>query len=141
MKLSPNFTLAEFTHSQIAAREGIDNTPSLAILDNIKFTANELEKVRALLGTPIIISSGYRSPELNTAAKGSRSSQHLEGRAVDFTSPLFGSPKQIVEKILSSDIQYDQVIHEFNTWVHISFSPRNRKQALVIDNNGTRNFA
>jgi hypothetical protein len=140
MQLSPNFTLEEFTISQVAARLGLDNTPKGDVLENIKFTANEMEKVRSLLSYPIIISSGYRSPQVNAAVKGAANSQHLEGRAADFTSPKFGTPKQIIEKILSSNIQYDQVIYEFNTWVHISFSPKNRKQALVIDLTGTRNF-
>jgi len=60
---------------------------------------------------------------------------------VDFTCPKFGTPAQIVAALVESDIQFDQVILEFQRWVHISFSPRNRRQALVIDKTGTRSFA
>lgn len=141
MQLSKYFTLEELIVSQKAARLGLDNTPSGVILDNLRNTAVRLDKVRELLDNPIIVSSGYRSPLVNRAVGSSSKSQHTEGRAIDFTSPQFGTPKQIVEKIVSSNILYDQVILEFNTWVHISFSISNRKQALVIDHQGTRIFA
>lgn len=141
MLLSKNFSLAEFTVSQSASRLGIDNTPSALVLDNLKYLAENLELVRELLGTPILISSGYRSPALNKAIKGSKTSQHVFGQAADFTSPRFGTPKDVVAKIKGSDLRYDQLILEFDSWVHISFSKaQSRKQALVIDNGGTRLF-
>jgi len=59
---------------------------------------------------------------------------------VDFTCPQFGTPAEVMSAIVQSKIQYDQVILEFNRWVHISFSPRNRRVALVIDKTGTRSF-
>ena len=142
MQLSPNFTLDEFTFSQTAGRDNIDNTPTPDVLKRLTNTAQQMELVRVLLMQPINISSGYRSPALNKAVGGAAKSQHLSGEAVDFTAPKFGTPRQIVEKIKSSNIQYDQIIHEFDRWVHISFSEvANRKQALVIDTNGTRAFA
>lgn len=103
----------------------------------------QMELVRKLLGTPINVSSGYRSAQLNKILKGSsKTSQHMVGEAVDFTSPLFGTPKQIVEKIKCSNIQFDQLIFEFASWVHISFTSKTpRKQTLTIDNQGTRVFA
>lgn len=141
MQLSKYFTLEELTVSQSAARLGIPNTPDSVALKNLTYTANQLDTIRALLGTPIIVSSGYRSPLVNRSVGGATRSQHTEGRAVDFVSPRFGTPKQIVEKILSSNIPFDQLIHEFDSWVHISFSTNNRNQALVIDHQGTRIFA
>lgn len=142
MQLSPNFTLAELTISQTAARNNLNNIPKGIILDNLKFTAQQLELVRTLLNVPIIPSSGYRSPEVNALVGSSSRSQHIAGEAVDFTAPKFGTPKQIVQKIKDSSIPYDQVILEFNTWVHISFKKvKNRKQALVIDSDGTRIFS
>lgn len=144
MNLSPHFTYEEMTDSQVAARNGLDNTPSPAVLENLKFTCQNLEYVKALLNDlPILISSGYRSPAVNKAAGSvAKHSQHMEGQAADFKCPKFGTPRQIVEKIKASNIQYDQLILEFDSWVHISFvKTGSRKQVLVIDSNGTRNFS
>ena len=69
------------------------------------------------------------------------SSQHTKGEAVDFTSKTFGTPKQIIQCILDKGIEFDQLILEYDSWVHISFVDYNsRRQALVIDNTGTRAF-
>ena len=143
MNLSPHFTLAEFTHSQTAARYGIDNDPPAHVLPKLAATAAGMELVRALLGKPITVSSGYRSSTLNRLLKGSKSSQHMAGEAVDFTCAAFGTPVDIVAAIVASDIPYDQCILEFGArgWTHISFSERNRKQALIIDSNGSREYA
>lgn len=140
--LSPNFTLEELVFSSTAISRNINNSPNSLVEANLVILAQNLELVRGLLGTPILISSGYRSPELNKAVKGAASSQHVLGQAVDFTSPKFGTPRQIIEKIKGSNIEYDQLILEFDKWVHISFTNKtNRKQALVIDLNGTRIFS
>lgn len=139
--LSTNFTADEFTHSQTAARLGIVNDLPVHLLEAAKNTAYGMEHVRKLLGNkPILISSGYRSPKLNEAVGGSKQSQHCLAEAVDFTCPLFGSPDDIIRAIVKSNIMYDQVIREFGRWVHISFGPRMRKQALIIDQAGTRPF-
>jgi zinc D-Ala-D-Ala carboxypeptidase len=139
MNLSAHFTLAEFTDSQTAARQGIDNTPPADVVERLKRTAQGLEAVRVRLGcAPIVISSGYRSPALNAAIGGSKNSQHMTGEAADFTCPRFGSPRQIVDALADSGVPYDQIALEFNQWIHISFALRNRRHALIIDNNGTR---
>jgi hypothetical protein len=139
MNLSPHFTLEEMTVSQTAARRGIDNTPSAAVIAKLRKTAQGLEGVRVVLGgAPIIISSGYRSPAVNSAVGGARKSQHLTGEAVDFTAPRFGSVVEVFNAIKSSGIKYDQLIQEFGSWVHLSFSETPRGQALIIDKNGTR---
>ena len=138
MNLSPHFYLDEFVNSQTAARQGIDNNPTTSILLRLQRTALGMELVRNLLGAPIIISSGYRSPALNKAVGGAANSQHMTGEAVDFTCPGFGSPAQIVEAIKGSSVPYDQAIIEFSRWVHISFADKNRRQTLVIDSNGTK---
>ena len=142
-QLSKYFTLEELTFSQAAARHSLDNTPEGETLDNLKFLATNMDGIRELLGHPIRVSSGYRSIAVNTAV-GSKStrSQHTQGLAMDFTCPGYGSPKQIVQAIVDAKVNYDQLIYEFDSWVHISFvknTPRN--QALVIDSNGTRFFA
>ncbi len=130
MQLTKNFTLAEFTESDTAERVGIDNTPSANALANLKKTAEGMQKVRDLLGKPISISSGYRSPALNRYIGGSSSSHHCFGYAVDFKSPSFGTPYEVTKAIIASDIKYDQIIWE-GTWVHISFSPAMRMQKLT----------
>lgn len=140
--LSPHFTLDEFTHSQTAAREGIDNSLPSDLVPTAKATAEGLEMVRNLLNShPILISSGYRCPSLNAYVGGSKLSQHMLAEAVDFTCPTYGDPGRIVNAIVKSGIQYDQCILEFGRWVHISFSDKPRLQALVIDKTGTRSFA
>lgn len=130
MKLSPNFTLEELTHSQIAVRKGIKNEVNPVIKNNLTITAANMEAVRKLLGdNPILISSGYRNLEVNRAVGGSTKSAHMEGWAVDFTCPQFGTPQEIVHKLKDSDIKFDQVIEE-GTWVHISFAPARRRQVV-----------
>lgn len=141
MQLSPHFTLAELTVSQSAARLGIDNNPPPEVIKNLERTALGLEGVRMLLGAPVLISSGYRSPVLNMEIGGAKNSQHMTGQAVDFICPGFGSPAQIVKTIVNSGMQFDQVILEFDRWVHLSFSDKPRRQALIIDRDGTRAFA
>ena len=142
MYLSTNFHLDEFIASQCAAREGIDNDLPIELLPAAKRTAYGLEMVRTLLGDkPILISSGYRSAALNAAVKGSQGSQHLVAEAVDFTCPSFGTPAQIVNTLVKSQLYYDQCLLEYSRWVHISFSDRNRRQALIVDSTGTRPYA
>ncbi len=141
MMLSPNFALSEFTESQTAARLGLDNDPPAELYETLKATARCMEDVRDLLGgKAVLVSSAYRSPEVNKAVGGSASSQHTKGEAVDFTCPKFGTPREIVAKIKDSPLLFDQLILEFDRWVHISFSTRNRRQTLIIDRNGTRPF-
>ena len=138
-RLTPHFTLEEFTFSQTAARKGIDNTPHEGILDNLCILANGMEDVRNLLNAPIHISSGYRCIELNDLLGSKRTSQHTQGLACDFTSNAYGSPQIIFADIISSDIFYDQLILEFDRWIHISFVEDGgtpRKQALIINGEG-----
>jgi len=138
-RLTPHFTLEEFTFSQTATRKGIDNTPHEGILDNLCILANGMEDVRNLLNAPIHVSSGYRCPELNDLLGSKRTSQHTKGLACDFTSNAYGSPQIIFADIITSDIPYDQLILEFDRWIHISFVEDGgtpRKQALIINGEG-----
>lgn len=139
MNLSAHFTLAELTHSQTAARRGIDNKPTDAALANMRdILCPGLEQVRALLGKPVLISSGYRSQLLNAAVGGSAKSQHMDGLAADFTCPGYGPPLAVAQIIKKSGIEFDQLLYEFDSWVHISFSKNPRRQVLTIDARGTR---
>ena len=141
MRLSKHFSLEELTQSDTAVRLDIDNTPTVEVIDNLTFLAEKLEDVRDLLRTPMLISSGFRSLILNRHLGSKDTSSHVKGLAVDFISPSFGNPEAIVKTIVESDIQYDQVILEFNRWVHLSFAKESpRLQSLIIDKKGVRPF-
>jgi hypothetical protein len=145
VQLSPNFTLEELTSSETADRHGIDNTPTPEIIENLKRLAASLQEVRTLLGNKsIIVSSGYRSPAVNEKLGSKPTSDHCKGLAADFICPAFGSPDEIVRAIMASPIPYKQIIREFDRWVHFAVSAPGeepRRQALIIDKQGTRNYA
>lgn len=138
-KLTEHFALSELVASQTAARRQIDNTPSPAIVKNLTRTAQLLERVRVLLGSkPILISSGYRSPTLNEAVGGAKTSAHMQGLAADFTCPGFGTPLDICHRLASLGVEFDQLIQE-GTWVHIGLSPdgqKPRRQVLTAHFSG-----
>lgn len=143
MNLTPNFTLEELTASETAVRNGIDNTPGPIAMQNLQRLAEFLEEVRKILGKPIMINSAYRSAEVNAKVGGSKNSQHLVGCAADIRVPGM-SPNEVCKAIIASDLQYDQLIREFDSWTHISIpnepGSTPRKQALIIDKTGTRPF-
>lgn len=134
MKLSKNFTLAEITHSNTAKRLGIKNEPTKEHLQNIqKLVTGVVQPIRSAIG-PIRVSSGYRNPNLNRAIGGSVKSQHCRGQALDLQYWKGGTMnnKAIYDWVLSSGIDFDQMINEFDySWIHISFNEyKNRKQVL-----------
>jgi zinc D-Ala-D-Ala carboxypeptidase len=141
MKLSTFFTLQEFLVSETGERLGIDNTPPPAVLERLKFTARMLDGVRSLLGKPVIITSGYRSPALNLAVGGSKTSQHMRGEAADFICPGFGAPIDVCRAIAEPrdgiEVPFDQLIYE-HSWVHISFVENRapRREVLTLRRGG-----
>ena len=139
MQLSKHFTLEEFTRSDTAARKGIPNVPDAETVEHLKETALLLEQVRELLGHPIQITSGYRSLKLNSAIGSKPTSDHVQGYAADFVCSGYGSVSDVCHAIMDSTIEYDTLIHEFSSWVHISCNPKMRRQNLTIDAQGTRN--
>lgn len=144
MNLSPHFTLEELTASETADRQGIDNQPTdVKVKNHLKFLAKNLEDVRECLGSPIHINSAYRSLVVNALLGSKPKSAHVKGLAADFVCPEFGTPKEIVKRLSSSNVAYDQLILEFDRWVHIGFAEEGyipRKQVLIIDKQGTRQF-
>jgi len=140
MNLTENFTLEELTVSDSAVRLGLDNTPNAEVTENLQKLAEFLEQVRTLLGKPIHVNSAYRSPEVNAHVGGKPTSQHCKGQAADIKVQGM-TPDEVTKAIIDSDLPYDQVIREFNTWTHVSFAETPRKVALIIDKEGTRDYA
>lgn len=130
------FTIAELTKSATASRRRIDNTPSSTIKANLtELVDNILDPLREAWGAPIIVSSGYRSPKLNRAVGGAKTSQHMYGQAADIrtVSDKPSDNKKLFDLILKLNLPYDQLIDEYGyNWIHVSYSPRNRKQILHI---------
>jgi hypothetical protein len=122
-RLQQSFRLSEFLRSETAVRRGLDNTPLPTEMANIRnILAPGMQRVRNCLGAPVLVLSGYRSPEVNAAVGGSKASQHMKGLACDFVAPDFGLPKTIAKYLLQRgpELRWDQLIWE-GGWVHISF--------------------
>lgn len=141
MKVSQNITLGEATKSQTATRLKIDNTPNEEALLNMKHVAeNVFEPIRKHFGIPIGISSFYRSPKLNKAVKGSKTSQHTKGEAIDIDADIFGGVTNAeIFEFVRQNLDYDQLIWEYGNdknpaWVHVSLKRvgNNKKQILYI---------
>lgn len=144
MNLSAHFTLEELTASEAADRNGWDNTPNEQELENLKRLADFLEEVKTVLGgKPIMVNSAFRSKAVNDAVGSKDTSQHRIGCAADIRVPGM-TPDQVVRAVIASGIGYDQVIREFDRWTHISVpnsaGDKPRRQALIIDKQGTRAF-
>jgi hypothetical protein len=151
MKLSEHLSLSEVIRSESAKRNGISNMPTEQHIANFKLLADKIfEPIRAHFRCPIHISSGYRSIELNRAVKGSLTSQHCQGEAIDID--MDGTPNGVTNKMvfdfIKNNLEFDQLIWEFGTesnpdWVHVSYEStgRQRKQVLkAIRSNGSTQY-
>lgn len=133
-----NFSIAELLASESAEIYKIKNTPTLSSIENmVKLIFFVLQPLRDRLGKPVIITSGFRCPELNEKVGGKNTSQHLKGQAVDIK--VNGcSASTLFEYIKNSNIPYDQLIEEYsngNSWVHISYNHlKCRREAFVYYN-------
>ena len=139
MKISKHLTLEECTRSETADRLGIvNNNPNQSIIENMQLLAEKVfEPIREHFKTPIHVSSMYRGLNLNQAIKGSITSQHCSGQAMDIDMDSKGKPtnKDIFD-FIKKNLEFDQMIWEFGNdkqpdWVHVSYtSSKNRKQIL-----------
>jgi hypothetical protein len=119
-RLSKWFDLEEFTASQVATRMGLVIVPTRSIIDNLAALASRvLDPLREQLQRPIIITSGYRPPEVNEAIRGSARSQHLRGEAADFVVRGV-APAVVIAHMRKLELPVDQCILEFGQWVHVS---------------------
>ncbi|MCB9211420.1 MAG: DUF882 domain-containing protein [Ignavibacteriales bacterium] len=132
MRLTENFELEEFVISQVAIRNGIQNEPRNSVIKNLRILCEKvLQPMRFMIQKPIIISSCYRSELQNTIIGGATNSQHIRGEAADIYVPGIQAC-ELFALILKSEIKFDQLILEFNSWVHVSYSAkRNRKKVLI----------
>ncbi len=128
-----NFKLSELMHSDIAIKNNINNMADLNSLDNmLNLIFYCLQPIRNLIKKPIIITSGFRCKKVNELIKGALNSQHLVGEAADFKIKGM-KPAEIIKIIKNSNIEFDQLINEYNSWVHISYKKgKNRKQILSL---------
>ena len=140
--MTPHFSLDELIFSNTAIRLDIDNIPTPEALANLEILANGLEAVRAkLYSNPIKISSGYRCLKLNRALKSRDTSYHVKGLAADFTCPRFGTVPEVMRALADSSIEFDQLILEFDSWIHIGFAEagaKPRRQMMIIDKSGVK---
>lgn len=134
-QLSEHFSLEELTITQV---RGASNEPTRAVLEVLGDTARRMERVREILGNPIIVTSGYRSPLVNKIVGGSPYSAHMSGHAVDFVCPKFGPPLKVCQELTDKrhNLEFDQIIEEESRWIHISFKEPLRGELLTRVNGG-----
>ena len=130
MNLSEHFSLDEATYSETAIRMHINNQPDERQLENMKSAANQLEAVRNVTGA-LRVNSWLRLPDVNVAVGGSKVSSHMDGWAIDCSSTAH-SPYELCQIVLKNNIKFDQLIHEYGRWMHVSFAPEMRQQSLTI---------
>ncbi|HKR04422.1 MAG TPA: D-Ala-D-Ala carboxypeptidase family metallohydrolase [Bacteroidia bacterium] len=130
MNLSKYFTLEEMYQSETAIRKGIDNYPYGEPLFNLKkLCLNLLDPLRDQIKQPIYVSSGFRCVKVNAAIGGAKNSQHTKGLAADIKVSGM-SVENFYQFIKNSGLKYDQLIQEFDAWVHISYSDTPRGECL-----------
>jgi len=125
MQLTPHFTLTELTRSAKAEQLGIDNSPPPEIVPRLVLLAELLERIRATLNCPVIVTSGYRCERLNMAVGGATTSDHPRGHAADIVAPAFGTATEVARILapLVSTLSIGQLILEGvggKQWVHVS---------------------
>jgi len=150
MQISEHLSLAELIRSESAKRNGISNMPPPEHIANLKLLAEHIfEPIRVNFRCPILISSGYRSAELNAAIKGSsKTSQHSLGQAIDIDmdGTTYGVENEEIFYYIKDKLPFDQLIWEFGNdknpdWVHVSYSDRHRRQVLKATKlNGITNY-
>lgn len=139
MNLTTNFTLAEMTASQVASRNGLNNNPTAGQIENLKKLCESiLQPIRNHYDAPVIVSSGFRSPELCIRIGSSIDSQHAKGQAADIQ--VVGIDNKALAKYIKENLDFDQLILEFykedegphSGWVHVSYVGKgNRKESLT----------
>lgn len=154
-QLTEHFTFEELTHTDHREFDNIPTEHEKCIIDgkevlvnavaNLPRLAAFLEQVKTLLGgKPIMVNSGFRSEAVNTAVGSSNKSDHRRGCAADIRVPGV-TPDEVTKAIIASGLPFQQVIREFDRWTHVSIPTYEggtpKRQALIIDKQGTRPYA
>jgi hypothetical protein len=138
-RISKHISYKEAVGSNYAKQKGIKNKPNEEQVENMKLLAEKVfEPLREWVDAPIKVNSMFRSLELNTALKGSKTSSHMNGEAMDNTS-MGGKSNLEMFHWIKDNLCFDQLIWEFGKepkWLHVSFSKNNRKQVLVTKKRG-----
>jgi hypothetical protein len=137
MKLSPNFSLAELTKSETAARHGLDNTPEPEHIENLKVLVEKvLQPIRDHFGRGVHVNSGFRHPNVNARVGGSTTSDHCKGMAADIEIP--GVANADLAQWIADNMEFRQLILEFYTpgipdsgWVHVAYNPADNKKQIM----------
>jgi hypothetical protein len=132
MQLSKNFALNEMLFSRTAAMYGIKNLPNEQQIEALRqLCVRVLQPLRDHLKVPVVVTSGFRSPAVNKRIKGSPTSQHMKGEAADIYVP--GMPTDVLmDKIRSLHLPFDQLIDEFDSWVHVSHAMGGQQRKMVM---------
>lgn len=138
MNLSKHLTLAEAIRSESAKRLGVSNMPTPEHLENGKIVAEKIfEPIREFVGSPVYISSFYRSKALNSAIGGSKSSQHCSMEAIDIDMDGTSTTNKEIFDFIKNNLEVDQLIWEFGTannpdWVHVSYNTKGTQRKQVL---------
>lgn len=138
IQLTPHFMLSEFTRSSTATARHIDNTPNEEHIANLRYLCEQiLEPLRQHFNTPVLISSGYRCPELNKAVGGSKTSNHMYGYAADLQIPDITTGRERFTWI-KDNCQFDELIWEHSTptskdyWIHVAIRRIGQNRQKVV---------
>lgn len=138
-RISKHISYKEAVGSNYAKQKGIKNKPNEEQVENMKLLAEKVfEPLREWVDAPIKVNSMFRSLELNTALKGSKTSSHMNGEAMDITS-MGGKSNLEMFHWIKDNLCFDQLIWEFGAepkWLHVSFNKNNRQQVLVTKKRG-----
>lgn len=129
------FSIGELCQSDTAVRNKISNTPNTYQKMNMeKLIDNVLDPIRSRWGSPIYVTSGFRTGKLNTLVGGAKNSQHMKGQAADITTGNVTDNKRLFNLFLRSDLEYDQLISERGCqWIHVSYNENyNRQEVLYL---------
>lgn len=133
--ISEHITYEEATISPTALRMGIVNEPNEEQIKCMQLVAEKcFEPIRKWYGKPLKVNSFFRCDELNKAVKGSPTSQHVKGMAIDFSAGSKAENKKLYDWAVRNLTAWDQIIWEFGgVWIHISYNEgKNRKQVFSV---------
>lgn len=139
MQISKHLSFEECVHSESADKLGIvNNNPNLSVIENMKLLATKVfEPLREHFDTPIKVTSVFRSLPLNQALKGSITSQHCSGQAMDIDNDGSKVTNAIIFHWIKDNLKFDQLLAEFPikgnpSWIHVSYTKDNNRNQILV---------